>query len=264
MLNRKGGTDRKPKRLRAKLLLILAGVLCGLLAGEICLRVIGFRNLNLYRVDPDVGFSLRPRAEGWWHNEGTTYIKINGDGLRDREHAKQKPPDTLRVAVLGDSFTEALEVEMEDAWWAVMERDLQRCDALAGRRVEAINFGVSGFSTARELITLQRRVWQYSPDIVVLNLTTINDIKDNSRVLNREYAALPLPYFIYKGDRLVLDDSALAARNNSLYFRLQQTFLGGVLNRLREHLRLVQLVDKARIAYQQRTIKSQQVNAPPD
>lgn len=262
MRNRKRGTDRKLRRLRAKLLLILAGVLCGLLAGEICLRVIGFKNLNLYIVDPDVGFSLRPRAEGWWHGEGTTYIKINGDGLRDREHSKQKPPDTLRIAVLGDSFTEALDVEMKDAWWAVMERELQGCDAVAGRRVEAINFGVAGYSTARELITLQRRVWQYSPDIVVLNLTTINDIKDNSLVLNQEYAALPLPYFIYKGDQLVLDDSRLVARNNSLYFRLQQTFLGGAMNRLRDHLRLMQLFDKARIAYVQRNIKSQQPSAP--
>jgi hypothetical protein len=262
MRNRKGRTDRKPGRLRATLLPMLARVLCGLLAGEICLRVVGFRNLNLYIVDPDVGFSLRPRAEGWWHNEGTTYIKINGDGLRDREHSKQKPPDTLRIAVLGDSFTEALEVETEDAWWAVMERELQRCDAAAGRRVEAINFGVAGYSTARELIMLQRRVRQYAPDVVVLNVTTINDIKDNSPALNQEYAALPLPYFVYKGDRLVLDDSRLAARNNSLYFRLQRTFLGTALNRLRDHLRLAQLVDKARIAYQQRKVKSQPAGAP--
>jgi hypothetical protein len=244
------------------MLLILAGLLCGLLITEIFLRVIGFRNLNPYMTDADVGFSLRPGAEGWWRGEGETYIKINSDGLRDREHSKTKPPDTLRIAVLGDSFTEALDVQMEDAWWAVMEQRLQNCEAVAGRKVEVINFGVAGFSTARELITLRRRVWQYAPDIVVLNLTTINDIKDNSRVLNTEYATLPLPYFIYQGDQLVLDDSRLVVRNNSLYFRLQQTFLGSAMNWCRDHLRLVQLIDRARIAYQQRKIRSQQANEP--
>ncbi|MGA9997760.1 MAG: SGNH/GDSL hydrolase family protein [Pyrinomonadaceae bacterium] len=262
MPNRKDKKDRKPTRLRAKLLLLVAGLICGLLIAEIFLRVIGFRNLNLYITDPYVGFTLRPGAEGLWRGEGTTYIKINSEGLRDREHSKQKPPNTLRIAVLGDSFTEALDVEMQDAWWAIMEQRLQGCDALAGRKVEVINFGVAGFSTARELITLQKRAWQYSPDVVVLNLTTINDIKDNSKILNKEYASLPLPYFIYKGDQLVLDDSQLVARNNSLYFRLQQTFLGGVMNWLRDHLRLVGLVDKARIAYQQRKIRNQQANAP--
>jgi hypothetical protein len=255
---RKDKGERKPGRLRAKLLLVLAGLVCGLLITEIVLRVIGFRNLNPYVTDPYVGFTLRPGAEGWWRGEGETYVKINSDGLRDREHSRAKPPDTLRIAVLGDSFTEAMDVQMDETWWAVMEQRLQNCPALAGRKVEVINFGVAGFSTARELITLRQRVWQYSPDIVVLNLTTINDIKDNSRVLNKEYAALPLPYFIYKGDQLVLDDSQLTARNNSFYFRLQQTFLGSAMNWLRDHLRLVQLIDKLRIAYQQRKIMNQQ------
>jgi lysophospholipase L1-like esterase len=256
--------DKKTKHLRAKLLLVLAGLIGGLLISELFLRVIGFTNLNPYIADPYTGFSLRPGAEGWWHGEGVTYIKINSDGLRDREHSKTKPPNTLRIAVLGDSFTEAFDVEMQEAWWAVMEQRLQGCEALGGKKVEVINFGVAGYSTARELMTLRHRVWEYSPDVVVLNVTTINDIKDNSRVLNPEYASLPLPYFIYQGDKLVLDDSQLLARNNSRYFRLQQSFPGQAMNWLREHLRLVQLVDRARGAYQKRKIINQQASERPN
>jgi len=255
---------RTPKRLRAKLLLMLTGLVCGLLICEIFLRVIGFTHLNPYITDPYTGFSLRPGAEGWWRGEGVTYIKINSDGLRDREHSKTKPPNTLRIAVLGDSFTEAFDVEMQEAWWAVMEQRLQGCDALRGKKVEVINFGVAGYSTARELMTLRHRVWQYSPDVVVLNMTLINDIKDNSRVLNQEYATLPLPYFIYQRDKLVLDDSQLVARNKSLYFRLQQSFVGDAMNWLRAHLRLMQLVDKARDTYQKRKIITQQTNERPN
>src|SRR5688500_10425136 len=82
-----------------KLLVILGGLSAGLLIAEVGLRVIGFRYLNLYQEDRDVGFALRPGAEGWWQREGTTYIKINSAGLRDREHTVAKPPDTLRIAV---------------------------------------------------------------------------------------------------------------------------------------------------------------------
>jgi len=251
------------KNFRPKLLLIMGGLLCGLIIAEVALRVIGFTNLNPYIADRYTGYSLRPGAEGWWHGEGTTYIKINSDGLRDREHSKIKPANTLRIAVVGDSFTQAFDVEMQDAWWAVMEQRLQGCATLGQRKVEVINFGVAGYSTARELITLQQRVWDYSPDIVVLNVTLINDVKDNSTVLNKEYAEQPLPYYIYQDDKLVLDDSRLAARNNSTYFRLQQTALGNAINWLRQHLRLIQLTDKARTAYQQRKIAKQLADEQP-
>jgi hypothetical protein len=233
----------------------------GLLVAEVGLRVIGFRYLNLSQADRDVGFALRPGAEGWWQREGNTYIKINSAGLRDREHSLAKPPNTLRIAVLGDSFAEALQVPMESAFWAVAERRLQGGEAVGGRRVEVINFGVSGFSTARELITLRRRVWQYSPDIVVLLVTTSNDVRDNSRRLSREYDNQPLPYFVYKDGALVLDDSLLRERNESLRFRLQQSFLGGSLDWLRDHVRLLGLVDKARAALENRRHKRRETPA---
>ena len=233
-----------------RLLAILGGVAASLLLLEVILRITGFRYLNLSQEDQYVGYALRPGAEGWWTREGETYIKINSDGLRDREHTKVKPPETLRIAVLGDSYAEALQVPLENTFWAVMGQRLQGCEAFGGRRVEVINFGVSGFSTARELITLRQRVWQYSPDIILLLVTTSNDIKDNSRLLSQEYAGLPLPYFIYQNGELVLDDSLLKARNESLIFRLQKSFVGRLLNWLRDHSRLIGLIDKARAAIQ--------------
>jgi hypothetical protein len=38
-----------------------------------------------------------------------------------------KPPGVVRVAVVGDSFTEAMHVPYEQTFCAVMERDLARC-----------------------------------------------------------------------------------------------------------------------------------------
>ncbi len=112
---------------RARSLLLLGGLAVGLAIIEAALRLSGFSHFNPYIVDHEVGFSLRPNAEGWWRKEGLTYVRINSQGLRDREHAIAKPRDTIRIAVLGDSFAEAFQVPRENAFWAVMEQKLSGC-----------------------------------------------------------------------------------------------------------------------------------------
>lgn len=235
------------RRLFPKLLLFVTGLLLAFLLAEVGLRVSGFSHFNPYIVDRELGYSLRPNAAGWWRREGATYVRINSQGLRDREHTFAKPPDTIRIAVLGDSFAEAFQVPMEKTFWTLMEQRVQDCTRPL--KVEVLNFGVSGYSTARELIMLRQRVWQYSPDIVLLLVTPRNDIRDNLRVLD-PFANSGLPYFIYREGSLMPDDSLLQVRNRSFYFRLQQSFIGKSINWLRDHIRLVGLIDGAREAYQ--------------
>lgn len=247
-----GSAARVRRRLRlrfARLLMLVGGILVALLIAEVALRLSGFTYFNPYMVDADVGYSLRPGVEGWWQREEITYVKINSHGFRDREHTIEKPPGTLRIAILGDSLAEAFQVPLEKAFWSVMERKLQECPQAEKRKVEILNFGIGTFSTARELILLQKRVWQYSPDLIVLLVTTGNDVRDNSPRLNN-YAGLPLPYFIFRDRKLILDDSLLAARNRSLTFRLQQSFVGKSFYWLQNNVRLLGLVYTVREAYQ--------------
>lgn len=229
--------------------LVVGGIFVALLIAEIALRVSGFQYFNPYIVDRDVGYSLRPNAEGWWKREGVTYIKINSHGFRDREHLIAKPPDTLRIAILGDSFAEALQVPLEKTFWSIMEQNIPKCSGRPNAKVEVLNFGVSGFSTTRELVLLQKRVWQYSPDIVVPLFTVGNDVRDNSRSLNK-YKSQPLPYFAMRDGKLSLDTSLLDARNRSLDFRLRQSAIGDAFNWLQNNLRLLGLIYTAREAYQ--------------
>jgi len=205
--NRKDPTRRSRPRLKTiagRFLLILAGISLGLLLAELILHLVGYSSGNFVRRDQVVGWSLRPGAEGWWTKEGRSYVRINSNGLRDREHAKEKPPNTVRIAIVGDSYAEALQLPMEKAFWAVMETRLTECKALPGRTIEAINFGFSGYGTAQELLTVREKVWKYDPDIVLLALTTGNDISDNSRALSQSDE---IPYFVFSDGRLVLDDS---------------------------------------------------------
>lgn len=229
------------------------GLLVGLLIVEAALRLLGYSYPNLYTTDQSRGIALKPGAEGWWRNEGEAYIRINSEGLRDREHTKQKPPGTLRIAILGDSFAEALQVPLEKTFWAVTERQFQEC-AGSQQKVEVINFGVSGYGTALELITLREKVWDYSPDIVVLAMTTGNDISDNSRALKK---AEDVPYFIERDGQLVLDESYL----NSQTFRLRQSTLNRSLRWLRSYSRVAQAAFQAYYAISNRAASEQKESA---
>src|SRR5215213_11435548 len=110
-----------------KLALALFGLLIGCLMTETALRIIGYSYPYFYNPDSNRGYSPRPNQEGWFWVENKNYVTINSEGLRDREHSKTKPADTVRIAVLGDSFAEAREVPMEQTFWSVMEQKLGQC-----------------------------------------------------------------------------------------------------------------------------------------
>jgi hypothetical protein len=229
----------RTSRRSVKLLLILFGLLVGLAVAEVGLRIAGYTYPVFYTTDHARGYALRPGMAGWYRKENDVYVRINSEGLRDREHSRTKPADTLRIALLGDSYAEALQVPLEDAFWEVMRRQLESCDALAGgRKVEVINFGVSGYGTAQELITLREKVWDYSPDIVMLAVTTNNDISDNLRVLKKTDE---IPYFIYSDGQLALDDSFRQTRS----FSLRESLVSRLGAWMRDSSRVIQAFHQA-------------------
>jgi lysophospholipase L1-like esterase len=137
--------------------------------------------------------------------------------------------------VVGDSYPEALSVSLEEAFWSVLGKKLQECDAFPGKQIEVLNFGVSGYGTAQELLTLREQVWKYSPDVVMLTVTTNNDITDNVRALKRTEE---IPYFVYQDNRLALDDSF----KDSRAFRWRQSAVSRFGRWLRDDSRVVQAI----------------------
>ncbi|MFZ2088322.1 MAG: SGNH/GDSL hydrolase family protein [Desulfobaccales bacterium] len=204
-----------------KILTALVAMILSLVVVEAGLRLAGIEYPIFYDFDPILGNKLKPGVKGYYLDEGKGFVSINSDGMRDREHPLSPPAGTLRIAVLGDSYAEAMQVDEQEAFFAVLEKELQGCDQLHGRKVEVLNFGQSGFGTTQELLTLQHRVWKYSPDVVLLAFTTGNDVADNSRVLKQiDYH----PYHVYQNGQLILEDGKTRenwqARQNSWWQRL--------------------------------------------
>jgi hypothetical protein len=236
--------NKKPP-LRVRVAVVLLSVVFALLVFEVFLRATGYSYQTFYRPDDALGYTLEPGAEGWHKKEGRSYVRVNSDGLRDREYARRKPPNTFRVAAIGDSYTEALQVAEEDGFTSVLERRLSGCPALAGRAVEVVNFGVSGYSTAQELLTLRRKVWAYEPDLVLLTVTTNNDVTDNVRAFKE---ADDIPYIVLRGDELVPDDSF----RDSTKFRFRTSALARAGRWLYSNLRFVHAVQQARHTFKAR------------
>jgi len=163
-----------------RLALALAVAVAVVGALEIALRALGYSAPQWYRLDPLLGWTLHAHRHGWYaHAGGRTTVDINPAGLRDREHFFDKPDDVYRIAVLGDEFSEAMAIRIDDTWWRRLPYALQACGFARGRRLEVLNFAVRGYGTAQELLTLQTAAMLYAPDLVLLQFSP-NDVAENS------------------------------------------------------------------------------------
>ena len=232
------------RRILLGLITMVIGVLIGLVIVEVGLRIVGYSYPEFYMADDVRGYVLIPQMTGWYQKEGRSFVTINSDGFRDVEHTIDKPAGTFRIAVIGDSYVEALQVSQDEMFTNYVRSQVMGCSAFGGKQVEMLSFGVSGYSTAQELLTLREKVLKYSPDVVMLVMTTNNDITDNSRFFKQT----PIPYFVLKDGSLSLDDS----------FRHEKAFM--IRNSgpshlgiwLKNHLRIVQAIGRAQVALKYR------------
>lgn len=185
-------------------LLLSAGLL------EIGLRLANFSHRPWFRPDPLTGARHVAGAEGWVRKEGAGYIQINPQGFRDDDFDLAAGAGTFRIAVLGDSFTDAFQVNHDEIYLEVMQQRLAACPPLSGRRVEVMNFGVSGFGTTQEWLTWRHYASGYEPDVVLLAFTAGNDVRNNSRTLETDDSR---PFAVLDGDTVHIDDSFVGSRH---------------------------------------------------
>ncbi len=194
----------KIRNIRKKILLLCGSLLFGLFVSELMLWVCSVSHPLPYTPDPFCGTRLRANFSGLFTKEGKAYVETNSAGHRDVERVVSKPADTIRIAVLGDSFAEALQVDASETFWSLLESQFEDEKPWGDKKVEVLNFGVSGYGTAQELQMLRNYVWRYDPDYVMLAFFSGNDVVDNSATLRGGQVK---PYYTIVADQLVLDES---------------------------------------------------------
>jgi len=125
---------------------------------------------------PGIPYQLRPNStgkqdfgsnpDGYFDAGSTLTYRINSLGLRGPETTLEKPESTIRIVVLGDSFTFGSGVRNEDTFPSAMG-DFFKTN-VPGRNIEVLNLGAGRYNTVNEVSLLFRRGVQFDPDIVLI------------------------------------------------------------------------------------------------
>ena len=167
--------------------LVLASLVLALTAAEAILRLFPPRESKArFLSDPVRHHRLRA---GWDRPEQGFPYRTNSLGVRDREVASTKPPGTVRILMLGDSFTEGGGLAEADTIPRRVEAALRGgCPG-----VEVINAGVASYSPILEYLLLKEIGGAVSPDLIVLNfdMTDVHDDFIRTALAELDDAGLP-------------------------------------------------------------------------
>jgi GDSL-like Lipase/Acylhydrolase family len=156
--------------------------LLGLWGSELLVRQLDPQEVNGWGERP----SLTPDATTGWHLQPSQVTRLrwehydytvtaNSLGFPAPEYPVAKAANTLRIMTTGDAFTSAEGVNTEDAWPRLLERQLAK--QLPGRKVEVINFAITGHGPNQYAAVIQKYAPIYRPDVILAEFF-VNDFAD--------------------------------------------------------------------------------------
>jgi hypothetical protein len=167
----------------------------------------------------------------WYASDFSVHVQTNSSGYRDMTRDRAKPSEVARVALLGDSFIEAVQVPFEKTSGHLLEQRLNASavvDHQGPRSWEVLNFGISNYGVGQYLLTWEQTARQYEPDYVAIFVAKFI----MARTLQRyESGAFPgseqkrlwvRPTFDLQGDGTLLKEPA---RDYDEFVKMQQRLI---------------------------------------
>ncbi len=192
----------RPASLAGRAALALGALLLALGAVELGVRS--------WRPQPLVSAEVPPLLRGQFREPGdhpnrspefSVRVHVNRHRFVDREWGEPQP-GVPRVVVIGDSFVEAAQVELEQGFGRVLEA---RLNDHRGAPVEVLSLGVPGAGTATALGLLEEHALPQEPDLVVLGFLVSNDVLNNHPLLEPKSDK---PFYRLVGERLEATDAS--------------------------------------------------------
>jgi hypothetical protein len=160
--------------------LVFGSTLISLILLEVFARIVfpiqpttmGFGALqgtDYYRRDAELAWVPNANIQGRHDRPGSfeSTFSTNSRGLRDREHALERPDGVRRIVAVGDSYTWGFGVDDDEVFTERIESMLDG--------VEVINLGVIAYQLWQEILYFQREGLLYDPDVLLVALC-MNDI----------------------------------------------------------------------------------------
>lgn len=172
---------KRRKNLLVNVIILLATLLVIFISGEVITRVL-FPQSVTPGYWPEENKAYVPELKRMMYCNVTNLTKstaefsyvinTNSEGFRDF-HQVEKPEGVTRILNLGDSMAFGNTVNYEDTYPQKLEAKLNKNPK---NKVEVINLGIGGFSTAEEYWTLKKYGLKDQPDIILIEFY-INDFQ---------------------------------------------------------------------------------------
>jgi len=155
------------------------------------LEFVAFRFILIAADMPKIDFAdglvkYKPNQKGIYRikDEINAVYKINANGWNSAndQYFINKPVDRFRIAIVGDSYVEATEVNFDESLAEKLENKLGK------ERFEVYRFGISGAPMSQYLHMLRKEVMKYNPDLVIVVLVH-NDFNESYEFLQGTYAS---------------------------------------------------------------------------
>jgi lysophospholipase L1-like esterase len=178
------------KQLLFKLISIGLGLMVGLFLAECGVRYywygtngFSYVKLNSFKTlgasgllqraeDDTILWELQPNLDTLFKFEK---FSTNSVGMRDREYSLEKPANTKRIVVIGDSFAMGSGVSDTENYPFLLE---QMFSSETGTgKVEVLNFGVGGYNLLNYEAVLRKKAMRYNPDLVIIGFCGGNDFQ---------------------------------------------------------------------------------------
>jgi hypothetical protein len=124
---------------------------------------------------------FRPNIEYEW--EGIS-VDINSHGFRTGEYQTDKEEGTVRILNIGDSVAFGWEVPYTKTYGVLLEETLEAKNN--DFEYEVITAAIPGWSLSLERNFLMHRGLKLDPDIVILEISLVNDIRDVEKPYSEE------------------------------------------------------------------------------
>ena len=163
---------------------------------ELFMQNAGVGNLSISENDSLNGQALKKSTRLIKFNEGFYIGQTNKYGYYGPDYDTIKDKETLRIALIGDSYVEGHQVFDRNHFRFLLEKKLK--DSL-NRKVEVLNFGMSGFNLNDNYCYYNNFVKSFNPNLTLLFVSD-EDLTSKSNNMRRPIAR-------YENNELIIDYS---------------------------------------------------------
>lgn len=139
-----------------------------LLALESLFAVAGIGEQEVLQIEKNQGYIPFTDKNVCWRKEGYSRCRYDNWGIpgTGRKVEIERNPEVKRIAMIGDSYVEALQVFPEKSTCLLLEKKLNACKSTT--KTEVLNFGVQGHNLSQTYVRLKDFVINFNPDLVIL------------------------------------------------------------------------------------------------